>query len=365
MPASDTDTAAPAVAATGRDARPPVYGRRQLLGVAAVTAVAAGMSLLVDSAYSYGLLHSWMVFAVLGLGFYLVFGLSGQFAFSQGAFFGLGAYASVWGSEGRSFAWGLAAAIVVTALVALGFALLVWRSDHFYFAIATLAFGFIALVVFREWEGFTAPGGEILGIAKPDLFGKEFRSDQDLALFLTGFLGLALLLTALVERSPLRRDTIAFRDNPQVAATLGVPVLRIRMQMFVLGSVYAGVAGALLAHKNGSLSPDTFSLQVGIDIFLILLLGGAGSMWGPVLGAAFVVWAPEQLRVVDDYRGLIYGALLVGIIVAFPSGLVGLVEAAWRRVGGVAARGRGPRGLRSGDEPGAAAAVVDEGGAGS
>jgi branched-chain amino acid transport system permease protein len=315
-----------------------VYRQRQLLGVAVVTAVAAGMSLLVDSAYSYGLLHSWMVFAILGLGFYLVFGLSGQFAFSQGAFFGLGAYASVWAGDGRSFAWGLVAAVVVTALAALGFALLVWRSDHFYFAIATLAFGFIALVVFREWEGFTAPGGEILGIPKPDLFGHTFRSDRDLALFLTGFLGVALLLTALVERSPLRRDTIAFRDNPQVAATLGVPVLRIRMQLFVLGSVYAGVAGALLAHKNGSLSPDSFSLQIGIDIFLILLLGGAGSMWGPVLGAAFVVWAPEQLRVVGEYRGLIYGALLVAVIVAFPSGLVGLADAGWRRLRGLTAR---------------------------
>jgi branched-chain amino acid transport system permease protein len=308
-----------------------VYRERQLLGVAAVVAVAVALSLLVDSAYSYGLLHSWMVFAVLGLGFYLVFGLSGQFAFSQGAFVGLGAYASVWAADGRSFAWGLAAAIVVSAVVAFGFALLVWRSDHFYFAIATLAFGFIALVVFREWEAFTAPGGEILGIPAPDLFGHRFDSDRDLALFLTAFLGVALLLTALIERSPLRRDTIAFRDNPQVAATLGVPVLRIRLQLFVLGSVYAGVAGALLAGKNGSLSPETFSLQLGIDIFLILLLGGAGSMWGPVLGAAFVVWAPEQLRVVGEYRGLVYGALLVAVIVAFPAGLVGLAELVSRR----------------------------------
>ncbi|HEX2565195.1 MAG TPA: hypothetical protein VHK25_14820 [Acidimicrobiales bacterium] len=224
-------------------ARPPIYRRHQLAGVA-VAAVAVGLlSLMVDSAFGYGLLHSWLVFSILGLGFYLVFGVSGQFAFSQGAFFGLGAYASVWASDGRSFLWGLAGAVAVTALIALAFALVVVRSDHFYFAIAMLAFSFIATVVFREFEAFTAPGGEIVGIPKPDLFGHTFDTGRSLALFLGGFLALALLLTAFIERSPLEREAIAFRDNRQVAATVGVPVLRLRLGMFVLGSTYAGVAG--------------------------------------------------------------------------------------------------------------------------
>jgi branched-chain amino acid transport system permease protein len=318
--------------ATEVAARPPVYRQRQILGVAAAAAVIGALCLVVDSAFGYGLLHSWLVFSILGLGFYLVFGVSGQFAFSQGAFFGLGAYASVWASDGRSFAWGLAAAVVVTAVVALAFALVVVRSDHFYFAIATLAFSYIALVVFREFEAFTAPGGEIVGIAKPDMFGHTFDTGRSLGLFLGAFLALALLLTALIERSPLRREAIAFRDNRQVAATVGVPVLRLRLGMFVLGSTYAGVAGCLFAHKAGFISPESFSLELGIDIFLIVLLGGIGSMWGPALGAAFVVWAPEQLRFVGEYRGLIYGGLLVVVIVLFPKGLVGLVELAGERV---------------------------------
>ncbi|MBN2622092.1 MAG: branched-chain amino acid ABC transporter permease [Acidimicrobiales bacterium] len=329
--------------AGGEPVRPPVYRRRQLVGVAAAALGVGTLSLVVDTAFGYGLLHSWLVFSILGLGFYLVFGVSGQFAFSQGAFFGLGAYASVWASDGRSFAWGLAAAIVLTAVVALAFSLVVVRSNHFYFAIATLAFSHIALVVFREFEAFTAPGGEIVGIAKPDLFGHTFDTGRSLALFLAAFLVLALLLTALIERSPLRREAMAFRDNRQVAATLGVPVLRLRLGMFVLGSTYAGVAGCLFAHKSGFVSPETFSLELGIDIFLIVLLGGVGSMWGPALGAAFVVWAPEQLRFVGEYRALIYGVLLVVVIVAFPKGLVGLVELAWGRVRG-SHRPRGTRG---------------------
>src|SRR5690606_16615276 len=140
---------------------------------------------LTDTAFGYGLLNSWLVLSIAGLGFYLVFGVAGQFAFSQGAFFGLGAYASVWASEGRSFGWGMAGAIVLSAVVAALFGLLVLRSDQLYFAIATLALGHLALVVFRELESFTAPGGEIVGIPKPSVLGNEITSDAEMATFLT------------------------------------------------------------------------------------------------------------------------------------------------------------------------------------
>jgi branched-chain amino acid transport system permease protein len=323
--------------------RPPAYRHRQVQGALALTLGALLAGSLLDSGFSYGLFNSWLIFSILGLGFYVVFGMSGQFAFSHGAFFGLGAYTSVWASEGRSFGWGFVAAIVVSVVVALAFGLVVFRADHFYFAIASLALSFIALVVFREWEGFTAPGGEIVRIPKPDLLGRRFDTDGELALLLSLALGLALLLVALIERSPLKREAVAFRDNPTVAATLGVPTGRLRLQAFALGSAFAGAAGALYAHESGFISPEAFSLELGIDIFLILLLGGIGSMWGPLLGAAFVVWAPEQLRFVGEYRGLLYGLLLILVIVAFPKGLVGLVELAWGL-----RRGRWPRGWPGG-----------------
>ena len=313
------------------DLRPPVYRRHQIPGVVLVVAGALLIGQLVNTGFGYGLLNSWLVLSVAGLGFYVVFGLGGQFAFSQAAFFGLGAYASVWASDGRSFGWGLLAAIVLSSLVAAAFGLLVRRSDQLYFAIATLALGYIAIVVFREFEAFTAPGGEIVGIPKPSLFGKVFDSDAEMATFLTGALAIALLLVALIERSPLRREALALRHGPTVAATLGVPTARLRLLAFVLGSAFAGAAGSLYAHRTGFISTETFSVVLAIDIFLLLLLGGMDSMWGPMLGAAFVVWAPEQLRFIGEYRNLVYGAVLVVVIVAFPKGLVGLAELVWAR----------------------------------
>lgn len=322
-------------------ARPPIYRLHQLRTVAVVGVLIAALALRIDSAFSYGLLNSWMIFAIIGLGFYLVFGVSGQFAFSQGAFFGLGAYASAWGADGRSFLWGFVAALVLGAIVALVFSALVFRSSLFYFAIATLAFNYILLIVFREFDAFSGAGGEVVGIAKPDLLGRVFDTDGEIAALLVGLLVAALALVALIERSPLKREALALHAQPTVAATLGVPTGRLRLLMFVLGSCFAAAAGSMQAHRNGYLSTEGFSVSLSIDIFLLLLLGGMHSMWGPLLGAAFVVWAPEQLRFIGNWRGLVYGVLLVLVMVAFPKGLIGILDAVRSRTGTLFRRNQG------------------------
>jgi branched-chain amino acid transport system permease protein len=311
---------------------PPTFRRHQVLGALGVAAVGVVISLLRSDGVSLGLLSQWATYALAGTGFYLVYGLSGQFAFSQAAFMGIGAYTSAWASEHVGFVGGFAAAIVVAVVVSLAFSWLVRRSSEFYFAIATLALSYLALIIFREWEAFTDRGGEVLGIPRPDLFGWDLSSDRDVLWLTLAVLAVGLVLTALIERSPLRRSAIAFRDKHDVAATSGVPVDWIRYTFFALGSAFAAAAGSLSAHRVGFLSPDSFSLQLGIDLFLVLLLGGIGSMWGASIGAAFVVYAPEQLRFVGQYQELIYGLMLVIVVLALPKGLVGLADwLPWRR----------------------------------
>jgi branched-chain amino acid transport system permease protein len=322
-------------AATGAGAVPPVYRQNYYAGVLVVIAVGLAASLLTSSGLSRGLLVTWAIYAIAGLGFYLVFGLSGQFAFSQGAFLGVGAYTSAWASRSLGFLGGFVAAIVVSAVLALLLGYLVRRSSSFYFAIATLAFGSMAAVLFRELEWFTGPSGEVIGIDRPSLFGYEFRDDRAVFLLALGVLAIGLVLVAWIQRSALRRQVIAVRDNEAVAAVAGIPTLKIRLLFFALGSAFAGAAGSLLAHRTGYLSPDAFALQLGIDLFLVLLLGGMGSMWGPLLGAAFVVWAPEQLRAVGQNQGLVYGVLLVVVVLVLPDGLVGIFDKVRRRISGM------------------------------
>ncbi len=307
-------------------ARPPIYRQHQLPTVAVVVALVALLAWRIDSPFSYGLFNSWVLMAVVGLGFYLVFGVSGQFAFSQGAFYGLGAYSSAWATRHHSFLWGVLAALIICSIVALVFSLVVFRTGQFYFAIATLAFNYLLLVVFREYTSFTASGGEVVGVRKPDLFNRVFDTDGEIAALLVALLAIVLVGIALIERSPLKREALAFHAQPTVAATLGVPVGRLRLLMFVLGSSIAGIAGSLYAHRSGYVSIDTFNVGLSIDIFLLLLLGGMSSMWGALLGAAFVVWAPEQLRFIGHWRQMVYGVLLIVVMVVFPKGLIGLLE---------------------------------------
>lgn len=311
---------------------PPAYRRHQVLGAFGVAAVALGFSLLQGDALTLGIMSQWATYALAGIGFYIVFGLSGQFAFSQAAFMGLGAYTTAWASDRVGFVGGFVLAIVVSTVVALAFSWIVRRTEAFYFAIATLALSSIFLVVFREWEGFTASGGEVGGIPRPDLFGWEINDDRGIFVLTLAVLTVGLILTALIERSPLRRAAIALRDKPEVAASAGLPTTWTRYAFFAIGSAFAAAAGALTAHRIGFINPDTFSLQLGIDLFLVLLLGGIGSMWGAVIGALFVVWAPEKLRFVGAHQSLIYGLLLVLVVLLLPRGLVGLYDLfPWRQ----------------------------------
>lgn len=313
--------------------RPPAYRGRQVPAVLAVIAVLAVLGSQLDSPYLLGILGTWLLFSLIGVGFYLVFGVGGEFAFSHGAFVGIGAYVSAWATQSAPFPVGLAAATLVGAAVAAVLMLLLRRAEEFSFAIATLAFGFIAVVVFREWEAFTGPAGEVSGVVTPTVAGIPLGTPLRSYLLVLAVFAVGMLLAALIERSPLQREALANRDNATVAATLGVPTLRLRMVMFTLGSAYAAAGGSLLAHRTGFVGPDSFGVHLAIDVFLIVLLGGIGSMWGPLLGAAFVVLAPEQLRFVDQYRALLFGALLVGVIIAVPEGLIGVLRRSRRLAG--------------------------------
>ena len=141
------------------------------------------------------------------------------------------------------------------------------------------------------------------------------------------------LLGYLLERSPVRREAIANRDRDIVARSLGLPILRLRITTFILGSAVAGFAGSLWAHRASSISVDEFGVDLGLGIFLMLILGGIGSMWGSLLGAWFYVYVRERLQrlhihighqSISEFWGIIYGSLLILVMVLLPDGIVGL-----------------------------------------
>lgn len=283
------------------------------------------------------LVNQWLLYSLAALGFYLIFALSGQFALSQAFMMGLGGYASAWASEHHGFWIGLVVALVVTTLVAVVFSLAVRRASAFYFAVATLGLAAIGLTLFEKLTDITGPGGQRANVPPPELFGTRLVSGrQNFGLILAAVL-VGLVLVVLIERSALRRVTIAVRDAEQVSRTVGLSITRNRVVLFTVGSCYAAVAGALLAHSSGFISPESFGTSIGIGIFLMVVLGGTGSMWGAILGAAFYVFVPEELTFLQRYKEIFFGLLLVLVMIVLPDGLVGLARRGaalpgrWRR----------------------------------
>jgi len=282
------------------------------------------------------LYDTFLIYTILVVGFYFVFGVSGQFAFSQAAFAMVGAYTSAWATR-HGWEWILAVAfgVFVAGMIAFAFAFMARKANLFFLAIATLALSQLLVIVVQNWDAFTGQaGGEIGGVKPIDIFG--WKATNETRLFWVEFVALAaaFLIGIWMARSPAKREAVALRDQDTVAATLGVPTLRIRIVMFVLGSTIAAVAGSLHVHGLGFAQPeDMFGVELSLGIFVMLIVGGIESLWGSVLGAAFYVYLPYLLgqthvdlfgKKVSQYQQIVYGAILLLVMVFFPEGLIGL-----------------------------------------
>ncbi|HEX7095503.1 MAG TPA: branched-chain amino acid ABC transporter ATP-binding protein/permease [Acidimicrobiales bacterium] len=356
MVASDTMRATAARVTTAVDGvlgkvKPPIYrGIPYIRVVLILGAILLYRVTRTEGRAQENLFNDWMLYSIVVVGFYFVFGVSGQFAFSQAAIFGLGAYVSNWATDDPShpLILGPLAAVLICGIVAFFFSLIMQRTAHFYFAVGTLALTEIILLFLKRATWFTkGAGGEALGVRPLSVFGYELDTYFKIFVLLLVVLALTIAFGYLLERSPVKREAVANRDRETVSKTLGLPSLRIRATMFILGSCVAGLAGSLWGHRSGTLSTEAFSVQLGLGIFLMLILGGISSMWGGVLGAWFYVYVQDYLRRMDtelfghslgEFWGIIYGGLLIVVMISVPDGIIGVGQ-------------RLRRALRRGDKP--------------
>jgi branched-chain amino acid transport system permease protein len=336
-------------------ARPPAWAGHQYLSIALVLAAVAlyfqfGGALGVPGAFGSVdrlsgtvVFNEWIWLAAIVTGFHVVFGVAGRFAFSTAAFVGVGAYTSHYVTRGGTLGWaaGLAAAVGVAVLLGGAFALLLRRAQHFYFAVATLGLSEVLVLVMRRWERLTGrSSGEIGGTADMWIFDLEIDSRYRQFFVLLVFLGVVLAVVALIQRSPLQRNAVAARDNPTVVETLGIDGSWPGVVLFTLGCAISSAAGSLFVHTRGIGTPETFGLELGIGVFVALILGGLHSMWGGLVGAWFYVYVPLYLERWEEWTQVIWGAVLVLVMVVVPDGLAGVVGRLRAAAGGGPARPR-------------------------
>lgn len=302
--------------------------RKPLLFLFAATAI-LGVPFLSSSNYILRLIDVALIYSLLSVSLNVVLGYAGQIALGHAAFFGIGAYTAALVSAGGSgllFWPGFLAAGVVSAASGLLIGIPTLRLKGHYFALATLGFGEIMRHIFFNWREVTHGMDGISGIPAPSLGSFTFASDRTFFYLILAVLAAVMLAMVRITQSKFGRQLAAVRDAELAAGTSGVNVSRLKIVAFGLSASIAGFAGSLYAHLTTFISPDTFTFDVTAQMLSMVLIGGVGTTWGPVLGALLLTFLPEWLRVSQAYYQLIYGAGIVALIVFLPMGIVGLLR---------------------------------------
>ncbi|MFV9431614.1 branched-chain amino acid ABC transporter permease [Rhodococcus aetherivorans] len=299
------------------------------LFVALIAAIAAS-PLWVTDTDQWSLLNQALVYIVLAIGFYFVFGLSGQFNFAHGGFFAIGAVVSAKVAGTDNFWLGFLAGIAVSTLIGVAFRAALARVSAIYFAIATFALSGIILIVVQNWEWLAGGFTGMSGLAVPTFLGNDLLLPEDMYWLYGGITIVAVGLGILLERSPLRRYVLVARDSRGILPTVGVDPRKIELAMFGVGCAYAGAAGSMYAHMLGFVGGFSFSDSISLNVFLMVFLGGVSIIWGAVIGAVVLTWLPEVLREVTEHAQFLYAVVLVLVLMLLPKGLVGVAERVWK-----------------------------------
>ncbi|CAN7368851.1 branched-chain amino acid ABC transporter permease [Variovorax sp. LjRoot84] len=300
--------------------------------LALIAVAAAALLIAPNFLKNYGiyLLSYWLVFIIATMGLNLTVGYAGQKSLGHAAFFGIGAYTvAILMKAGISFWLGLPAAALLCFAVGLVLGFPALRVQAIYLAFATLGFNTAIWLLMRNEEWLTGGTFGINNIPRPELAGLLLEGNLAYYYFVLAVAVLLALLLWGLLRSPWGKAFTALRDNPIRAESLGISVRSYTLLSFAIGAAYAGIAGALFASLVQFIEPAPFAVAASIMMYLMVVVGGPGYFWGPVLGAAVGVIVPEWLRdvpgVADWYLPL-FGAAVVVLMVWLPDGLLSIPD---------------------------------------
>ncbi len=277
--------------------------------------------------YGVYLFTYWLVFVIATMGLNLTIGYAGQKSLGHAAFFGIGAYTvAIVMKAGLSFWLGLPLGMLLCFGLGLALGFPALRVQTIYLAFATLGFNTAVWLVMRNEEWLTGGTFGINNIARPSLLGISLDSPLAYYYFV---LGVAIILGLVLWRvlsSPWGKAFTSLRDNPIRAESLGVNIQAYTLLSFAIGAVYAGIAGALFASLVEFIEPAPFTVGASIMMYLMVVVGGAGYFFGPLLGSAVGVLLPEWLRFAQAWYLFVFGAAVVMLMLWLPDGLLSIPD---------------------------------------
>ncbi len=295
------------------------------LGVAyAVAAVVLAAVPLVAGPYWVDVLDNIGLYALLALSLNVILGDAGLFNMGHAAFYAVGAYtAAILNTRlGVPVLWTLPVCGLVAALFATLVARPVVHLRGDYLLIVTIGMGeIVRIALVNDVFGLTGGANGIFGIARPSLFGHRIRKPEEFFYLIWGFVALTAFLFHRLAQSRFGRALNYLREDEVAAEGSGVPTARYRLMAFALGAAWAGMTGTLYAAKMTIISPESFGFWESVVVFLIVILGGSGSIPGVIAGAALVIGLPEIFRGFATARMLVFGAVMMVMMVFRPQGL--------------------------------------------
>ncbi|MEX1034578.1 MAG: branched-chain amino acid ABC transporter permease [Sneathiella sp.] len=295
--------------------------------------------------YYIGQMTQLYIIAIAGVGLMLLAGYTGLISLGHAAFFGIGAYTeAVLTGNGVplpfveepvvfSFVVSMPVAAIFSALAGVVIGIPVLRLTGIYLAIATFAFALVIEEILSRWESVTNGYSGLL-VESLYIGDLELTDGPPFYFLCLGMLLLVLLLSINLLRSPTGRAMMAIRDSEISAQSMGVNLAQVKTKAFALSAGITGLAGALFAHKLGFLSPESFTIFQSLELLVLVVVGGIGSLHGAIFGAIFVLALPQGLAILKDYlpvaiaetpgiEPFIFGLILVLVIIFEPYGIYG------------------------------------------
>ncbi len=306
---------------------------RRRLAVAAILVVLVVFPRIVDVYYTQ-LLILTLIFGMLAMSLDLLIGYTGLTSFGHAAYFGAAAY--TWGilsvRHHAPFVVALGGSLMLVLIMALLFGLVALRATQVYFLIITLALGMATWGLAYRWVSLTGGDNGLPGIRPPDL-GLPWSMNDPANLYYL-ILAVVVLTTSLLYRlvsSPFGLSLQGIRESESRMRVLGYNTWLHKYAIFVIAGVCSGVGGILYGFYNGFVSPADVHLTASAEAVLMVLLGGAGTLFGPLVGAGLVVFLRNLLSAYTQRWLLILGAVYVIVVMYAPRGVVGALWAAWAR----------------------------------
>ncbi len=276
--------------------------------------------------YEFTLLSVIAINVLLAISLNLITGFCGQVSIGHAAFYGVGAYTyAILAANKVFFPLAMIAGGVTAGLLGLAVGLASLRVRHDFLAITTMGVNFLFLGFVRKQQWL---GGE-LGVSNIPSSGLGSLSFMLLSV---GLAAAVVGLSMYVKRSWMGISFTAVSDDEDTAKTVGIDVMQYKLAAFGMGTAIAGIAGGLYASFTRIIVPDAFSFASSVGMLAMVVVGGIGSNWGVVAGAIILTLMPEFFRFVNDFKLLIFGALLVTVMRFSPRGLSGMARSAWQRV---------------------------------